>query len=41
VLQPLAPGAPLFLIKPGSYAWPPEIWQAFCLLGDSTQEEKP
>ncbi len=30
VLQPLAPNAPLFLIKPGSYPWPPEIWQAFC-----------
>jgi len=33
VLQPLGSktsNAPLFLIKPGSYPWPPEIWQAFC-----------
>lgn len=30
VLRPHAPSAPLFLIKPGSYAWPPEIWQVFC-----------
>jgi uncharacterized protein YgbK (DUF1537 family) len=22
--------APLLLVKPGSYAWPPEIWQSFC-----------
>lgn len=28
VLQPQAPsGAPLFLIKPGSYPWPDEIWR--------------
>jgi len=30
----LRPGAdrpaPLFLIKPGSYPWPHEVWQAFC-----------
>jgi uncharacterized protein YgbK (DUF1537 family) len=24
--------APLVLIKPGSYAWPEEIWSAFCAL---------
>jgi uncharacterized protein YgbK (DUF1537 family) len=24
------PGAPLLLIKPGSYLWPNEIWQSFC-----------
>lgn len=24
------PSAPLVLIKPGSYAWPEEIWSAFC-----------
>jgi uncharacterized protein YgbK (DUF1537 family) len=29
VLRPLAPIAPLVLIKPGSYPWPTEIWQAF------------
>jgi D-threonate/D-erythronate kinase len=27
VLQPLGAGAPLLLVKPGSYDWPPEIWQ--------------
>jgi D-threonate/D-erythronate kinase len=29
VLRPLDANAPLVLIKPGSYPWPPEIWQAF------------
>jgi D-threonate/D-erythronate kinase len=29
VLKPLASGAPLVLIKPGSYPWPGEIWQQF------------
>jgi len=28
-LRPLAANAPLVLIKPGSYPWPPEVWQAF------------
>lgn len=27
VLRPRACGAPLFLIKPGSYAWPASIWK--------------
>jgi uncharacterized protein YgbK (DUF1537 family) len=30
VLLPLMPGAPLAFIKPGSYPWPREIWDAFC-----------
>jgi uncharacterized protein YgbK (DUF1537 family) len=30
VLRPIAPDAPLVLIKPGSYPWPAEIWDAFC-----------
>jgi uncharacterized protein YgbK (DUF1537 family) len=31
VLQPLdSSGAPTFLIKPGSYAWPAAIWREFC-----------
>jgi len=29
VLQPTTPGAPRFLIKPGSYPWPTQIWQSF------------
>jgi uncharacterized protein YgbK (DUF1537 family) len=30
-LQPFGdPNAPMLLIKPGSYPWPPEIWQSFC-----------
>jgi uncharacterized protein YgbK (DUF1537 family) len=29
VLRAFEPNAPLFLIKPGSYPWPPEIWDAF------------
>jgi uncharacterized protein YgbK (DUF1537 family) len=29
VLRAFEPNAPLFLIKPGSYPWPPEIWGAF------------
>lgn len=29
------PHAPLVLIKPGSYAWPQEIWSAFCALARS------
>jgi uncharacterized protein YgbK (DUF1537 family) len=33
VLRPLAPSAPLMLIKPGSYSWPATIWQAFCRCG--------
>jgi len=33
VLAPLVPGAaPRVFIKPGSYAWPKEIWQPFCQL---------
>jgi D-threonate/D-erythronate kinase len=39
VLRPLAPSAPLFLIKPGSYPWPPEIWQQFCM-GDDHRRER-
>lgn len=31
VLRPLHANAPLVLIKPGSYRWPPDIWQAFCV----------
>jgi D-threonate/D-erythronate kinase len=34
VLRPLAPLAPLVLIKPGSYPWPSEIWQAFVACRD-------
>jgi len=34
VLQPLATDAPLFLIKPGSYPWPAQIWQQFCVGND-------
>jgi len=34
VLRPLADHAPLVLIKPGSYAWPEEIWQAFVACRD-------
>jgi D-threonate/D-erythronate kinase len=29
VLRPFASGTPLVIIKPGSYPWPTEIWQAF------------
>jgi uncharacterized protein YgbK (DUF1537 family) len=30
VLQPLGPqSAPQFLIKPGSYSWPEEVWRQF------------
>lgn len=32
VLQPIVLGAPRLLIKPGSYPWPTEIWDAFCRL---------
>jgi uncharacterized protein YgbK (DUF1537 family) len=30
VLRPLETNAPLFLIKPGSYPWPAEVWEGFC-----------
>jgi len=29
VLRPLVENAPLVVVKPGSYPWPHEIWQAF------------
>ena len=32
VLRPEAAGAPLVLVKPGSYPWPDEIWTAFSKL---------
>jgi uncharacterized protein YgbK (DUF1537 family) len=30
VLRPIASRSPLVLVKPGSYSWPPEIWNALC-----------
>jgi uncharacterized protein YgbK (DUF1537 family) len=36
VLMPMADKSPLALIKPGSYSWPQQIWEAFCRCDKAT-----